>query len=280
MHLVALYRLNKPFSDVGQHEYTRLITVGFNLMIVQPPPSTSVLPDEVAKFSAIADEWWDPQGKFKPLHKFNPERIRYVRDSMAAHFSRDLTQPNPFHGLSLLDVGCGGGLIAEPLARLGFNVTAIDASDKNIGVAKLHAAKSGLEINYDCMPPEQLLDSSQRFDVVLALEVVEHVADVTAFLNTVGRLVAPGGALVGATLNRTLKSLAMAKFGAEYVLRWLPIGTHDWRKFVRPSELAAGLRGSGLAVQDLKGMSYDLFRDRWLISDDLDINYMMLATRA
>ncbi len=241
---------------------------------------TTALPEEVAKFSAIADEWWDPQGKFKPLHKFNPERIRFVRDRMATHFARALSGPAAFQGLRLLDIGCGGGLIAEPLARLGFSVTGIDASDKNIGVAKLHAEKSSLEIRYDCKTPEQLLEIPQRYDVVLALEVVEHVADVDVFLHAAGQLVAPGGALIAATLNRTLKSLAMAKIGAEYVLRWLPIGTHDWRKFVRPSELAAGVRSAGLVVQDLKGMSYDMFRDRWLISDDLDVNYMMLATRA
>jgi 2-polyprenyl-6-hydroxyphenyl methylase/3-demethylubiquinone-9 3-methyltransferase len=246
----------------------------------QAAHQTTALPDEVAKFSAIADEWWDPQGKFKPLHKFNPERIRYVRDSVAVRFSRTLTGPAPFNGLNLLDVGCGGGLIAEPLARLGFNVTGIDASEKNIGVAKLHAESSGLKIDYDCKTPEQLLDIDKRFDVVLALEVVEHVADVNAFLSAAGQLVAPGGTLIAATLNRTLKSLAMAKIGAEYVLRWLPIGTHDWRKFVKPSELAAGLRVAGLSVQEMKGMTYDVFRDRWVLSDDVDVNYMMLATRA
>jgi len=241
--------------------------------------ASTAIPEEVAKFSAIADEWWDPQGKFKPLHKFNPERIRYVRDAMAAHFARDLVAPTPFTGLSLLDIGCGGGLIAEPLARLGFSVTGIDASEKNIGVARLHAAKSGLDISYDCKTPEQLLDISERFDVVLALEVVEHVADVDVFLRAAGSLVGPGGALIAATLNRTLKSLAMAKIGAEYVLRWLPVGTHDWRKFVKPSELAAGLRGAGLTVADLKGMSYDVLRDRWGVSGDIDVNYLMLATR-
>jgi 2-polyprenyl-6-hydroxyphenyl methylase/3-demethylubiquinone-9 3-methyltransferase len=242
--------------------------------------ASTAIPAEVAKFSAIADEWWDPQGKFKPLHKFNPERIRYVRDRMAAHFSRELAQPAPFKGLSLLDIGCGGGLIAEPLARLGFSVTGIDASEKNIGVARLHAAKSELDISYDCKTPEQLVDIPNRFDVVLALEVVEHVSDVDVFLRAAGGLVAPGGALIAATLNRTLKSLAMAKIGAEYVLRWLPIGTHDWRKFVRPSELAAGLRASGLTVADLKGMSYDVLRDRWQVSQDIDVNYLMMGTRA
>jgi 2-polyprenyl-6-hydroxyphenyl methylase / 3-demethylubiquinone-9 3-methyltransferase len=248
-------------------------------MSASAAPASTALPDEIAKFSAIADEWWNPQGKFKPLHKFNPERIRYVRDRMAAHFNRDLSVDRPFQGLTLLDVGCGGGLIAEPLARLGFAVTGIDASEKNIGVARLHAAKSELSMTYECRTPEQLIDMPQRFDVVLALEVVEHVADVDVFLNAAGNLVTPGGALVAATLNRTLKSLAMAKIGAEYVLRWLPIGTHDWRKFVRPSELAAGLRASGLSIDEIKGMTYDVFRDAWKLSDDLDVNYLMLAKR-
>lgn len=243
-------------------------------------PVSTANPDEVAKFSAIADEWWNPQGKFKPLHKFNPERIRYVRDRMAAHFARDLDTVEPFAGLRLLDIGCGGGLIAEPMARLGFAVTGIDASEKNVAVAKLHAARSELPITYTATTPEQLAVLPQRFDVVLALEVVEHVADVNAFLQAAGTLVAPGGALVAATLNRTLKSLAMAKIGAEYILRWLPIGTHDWRSFVKPSELAAGLRTAGLDVEEIKGMTYDLFRDSWTLSDDLDVNYLVMAKRA
>ncbi len=241
---------------------------------------TTALAEEVAKFSAIADEWWDPSGKFKPLHKFNPERIRYVRDRMAQHFGRDLSQDKPFAGLKLLDIGCGGGLISEPMARLGFEVTSVDAAERNINVAKVHAERSGLKIDYRHTTPEQMISNPQRFDVVLALEVVEHVADLDVFLSAAGQLVAPGGALIAATLNRTLKSLAMAKIGAEYVLRWLPAGTHDWRKFVKPSELATGLRQSGLSVQELKGLSYDLFRDRWVMGDDLDVNYMMLATKA
>ncbi|MBL8629861.1 MAG: bifunctional 2-polyprenyl-6-hydroxyphenol methylase/3-demethylubiquinol 3-O-methyltransferase UbiG [Rhodospirillaceae bacterium] len=246
---------------------------------------TTALADEVAKFSAIADEWWDPTGKFRPLHKFNPERIRYVRDRLAQHFGRalagrELSQDKPFAGLSLLDVGCGGGLISEPMARLGFNVTGVDAAERNINVAKVHAERSGLGIDYRHTTPEQMVSGAQRFDVVLALEVVEHVADLDVFLSAASQLVAPGGALIAATLNRTLKSLALAKVGAEYVLRWVPAGTHDWRKFVKPSELAAGLRRSSLTVQELKGLTYDLFRDRWVMGDDLDVNYMMLATKA
>lgn len=244
-----------------------------------PPRPTTALADEVAKFSAIADEWWDPSGKFKPLHKFNPERIRFIRDRMALHFERDLSQDKPFTGLKLLDIGCGGGLIAEPMARLGFQVTGLDAAERNIGVAQLHATRSNLDIHYQCARPEQLTTLPTRYNVVLALEVVEHVADVDAFLSAAGQLLAPGGALIAATLNRTMKSLALAKVGAEYILRWLPPGTHDWRKFVKPSELAAGLRSSGLMVQELKGLSYDLFKDRWVTGDDLDVNYMILATR-
>jgi len=239
--------------------------------------SATIAPDEIAKFSAMADEWWDPSGKFRPLHKFNPERIRFVRDRMASHFGRDTSKPKPFAGLSLIDIGCGGGLIAEPMARLGFSVTGIDAGDKNIGVAQVHAERMGLQIDYRCMAPDEL--PATTYDVVLILEVVEHVADVNAFLQSAARLVAPGGALIAATLNRTLKALALAKFGAEYVLRWLPPGTHDWSKFVRPSELAAGLRVGGLNIAEIAGMSYDVMRDSWKLSRDIDVNYIMLAKK-
>lgn len=261
---------NKAFSALGPTQYNAP-------MNIERP--TTALPEEIAKFSAIADEWWDPAGKFKPLHKFNPERIRFVRDRAAAHFGRELSRNEPFAGLKLLDIGCGGGLIAEPMTRLGFAVTGLDAAEKNIAVARLHAARSGLEIRYHCSTPEQMTDHSERFDVVLALEVVEHVADIDAFLEAAAKLLAPQGVLIAATLNRTLKSLALAKVGAEYLLRWLPPGTHDWRKFVRPSELAAAMRRGGLTVQELKGLSYNVFKDRWTTGDDLDVNYMMLAKR-
>ncbi|MSO72996.1 MAG: bifunctional 2-polyprenyl-6-hydroxyphenol methylase/3-demethylubiquinol 3-O-methyltransferase UbiG [Rhodospirillaceae bacterium] len=235
--------------------------------------------DEIAKFSALADSWWDLSGAFQPLHNFNPSRIRFVRDRLAIHFGRDPLSAKPFAGLTLLDIGCGGGLIAEPMARLGFRVTGIDAAEKNVGVARVHAARSELDIAYECATPEELLSRGIRYDVVLALEVVEHVADVTTFLNSAAGLLAPKGALVAATLNRTLKALALAKIGAEYILRWVPAGTHDWRKFVRPSELAAGLRQGGLTVTELAGMSYDLFTDSWRTSKDLDVNYLALAIR-
>jgi 2-polyprenyl-6-hydroxyphenyl methylase/3-demethylubiquinone-9 3-methyltransferase len=241
--------------------------------------STTVAPDEVAKFSAIADEWWDPAGKFQQLHNLNPERIRFIRDRLAARFGRDIKAKRPFHGLTLLDIGCGGGLIAEPMARLGFTVTGIDAAAENIAVARVHAERMGLAIDYRAASPEELAARGRTFDVVLALEVVEHVADVNAFLAAAAALVAPGGALIAATINRTLKAFALAKVGAEYILRWLPAGTHDWSKFVRPSELAHGLRAGGLQVNAVSGLGYDVLGDAWKLNDDLDVNYLMLAYR-
>jgi 2-polyprenyl-6-hydroxyphenyl methylase / 3-demethylubiquinone-9 3-methyltransferase len=238
-------------------------------------PSTAA-PEEVAKFSALADSWWDPAGAFRPLHKFNPARIGFIRDRLLAHFGRDADAPRPFEGLSLLDIGCGGGLIAEPMARLGFQVTAIDASEENVGTARVHAERVGLSIDYRAAMPE---DVEGQYDAVLALEVIEHVADVHAFWRAACARVGPGGALIAATLNRTLKSLALGKIGAEYVLRWVPAGTHDWRKFVRPSELVRALRANGLTPGALAGVTYNLFLDRWEVSDDLGVNYMAFAAR-
>jgi 2-polyprenyl-6-hydroxyphenyl methylase/3-demethylubiquinone-9 3-methyltransferase len=235
--------------------------------------------EEVAKFEGVADAWWDPTGPFRPLHKFNPARIRYMRDRLAVHFGRYIKKPLPFAGLSLLDIGCGGGLIAEPMARLGFNVTGIDAAEKNVGVARVHAARSGLDIAYETATPEDFLARSHRYDIVIALEVVEHVADLSMFLEAASDLVAPNGVLIAATLNRTLKSLVMAKIGAEYILRWLPPGTHDWRKFVKPSELSAGLRRGGLTITDISGLTYDLITDTWTTSQNLNVNYIVFATR-
>jgi 2-polyprenyl-6-hydroxyphenyl methylase/3-demethylubiquinone-9 3-methyltransferase len=246
----------------------------------QTMPNSTIAADEVAKFARMADSWWDPSGDFRPLHKFNPERIRFVRDRLAAHFGRDPEQSRPFAGLKLLDVGCGGGLIAEPMARLGFEVMAIDATPENIAVARLHAARMDLPIRYEVSAPESLRAAGMEFDAVLALEVVEHVSDVSAFLGAVGGLVTPGGAAVVATLNRTLKAFLLAKVGAEYVLRWLPAGTHDWRKFVRPSEMAAGLRRGGLVLNELAGMSYDIATDSWKLGRDIDVNYMAFAVKA
>lgn len=241
--------------------------------------ASTTSPEEVAKFEKMADTWWDPTGPFRPLHKFNPARIRYIRDQLASHFGRDIKKSRPFADLSLLDIGCGGGLIAEPMARLGFDVTGIDAAEKNVNVARIHAARSDLDINYEAAPPEDLLVQKTKYDVVLSLEVVEHVADLNAFLEAASNLVAPNGVLIAATLNRTLKSLALAKIGAEYVLRWLPPGTHDWRKFVKPSELSAGLRRGGMAVVDISGLIYDVMTDTWTAGRDLGVNYIVFATR-
>lgn len=229
-------------------------------------------PEEIARFSAIADAWWDEEGKFKPLHRFNPIRIEFLKNSLARHFGRNLEQERPFAGLSLLDVGCGGGLIAEPMARLGFEVTAIDASAKNIGVASLHAEQGGLAINYLNTRPEELVG---QYDVVLILEVVEHVADLNLFMQAVAALLKPGGALMGATVARTLKSYALAIVGAEYVLQWLPKGTHDWNKFLNPAEFVDALRKVGVQTKSLQGIAYNLLKDEWYNSHDLDVNYLL-----
>ncbi len=242
--------------------------------------ATTANPEEIARFSAMAEAWWDPTGKFKPLHKFNSNRVAFIRDRVAAHFDRDPLGELPLDGLRLLDVGCGGGLLGEPMRRLGAAVTGIDASAKNIGVAALHAEQSGLDIDYRNALPEDLLAEEVRFDVVLNMEIVEHVADLGLFLEVSSRLLKPGGMMFVATISRTLKSLALAKIGAEYVLRWLPVGTHDWRKFVRPSELAAGLRPNGVAVRELKGMTFRPLADRWDLTDDLDVNYLACCVKA
>ena len=237
--------------------------------------------DEVARFAAIADSWWDPAGEFRPLHRLNPTRIAYIRDRIAGHFGRDSLAPCPLQGLRILDVGCGGGLVAEPMVRLGATVTGIDADQRGVQVAEAHAKKSGLAINYRCALPEDLLRAQEPvFDAVVSMEVVEHVTDLHSFLAACADLLRPGGILVLATLNRTLKSLAVAKIGAEYILRWVPVGTHDWRKFVRPSELATGLRRCGMRIEDVTGMRYDPLADRWSLSaTDLAVNYLACATK-
>jgi 2-polyprenyl-6-hydroxyphenyl methylase/3-demethylubiquinone-9 3-methyltransferase len=245
-----------------------------------PSRPTTADDGEVARFQAIADEWWDAAGKFRPLHRINPLRIAYIRDRVAAHFGLDAGKPQPLAGLSLLDIGCGGGLLAEPMARLGAKVTAIDAGEKNVAVARLHADQMGLDIDYRHVLPEDLADLGQTHDVVLNMEVVEHVADLDAFLAASAGLVRPGGCMVVTTLNRTLKSLALAKVGAEYILRWLPIGTHDWRKFVRPSELAGGLAAHGVRLAHLEGMVFNPFSDTWrLDANDLAVNYLAFCVK-
>jgi 2-polyprenyl-6-hydroxyphenyl methylase/3-demethylubiquinone-9 3-methyltransferase len=241
--------------------------------------SASIDPAEVAKFSAIAAEWWDPAGKFAPLHKFNPVRLSFIRGEAAAHFGRDSRSLRPFEGLTLLDIGCGGGLLSEPMARLGFAVTAADASERNIGTARAHAAQSGLVIDYRATTAEILAAEGRTFDVVLNMEVVEHVADVTAYLNACTALIKPGGLTFVATLNKTLKSLALAKIGAEYVLGWLPRGTHDWNRFIPPADLQISLEESGLTILKTQGVSFDPLGWDWKLSFDVDVNYMMVATR-
>ncbi len=242
--------------------------------------SASVDPDEVAKFAALAGEWWDPAGKFAPLHRLNPARLTFIRDRIAAHGGRDPLAERPLTGLRVLDIGCGGGLLCEPLSRLGAQVTGIDAAEQNLAVAADHAAKAGLDIDYRHTTAEALAAGGTHFDLVPNMEVVEHVADVKAFLQASAALAAPGGAMVLATLNRTPKSFAFAIVGAEYLLRWLPRGTHDWRKFLRPSELVTQLRAAGLETKELTGVAYNPLTGAWhLAARDLGVNYMIFAVK-
>ena len=241
---------------------------------------TTIDAAEIDKFSAMAADWWDPFGKFRPLHKFNPVRLGYIRDAACAHFSRDAAAATPLNGLRLLDIGCGGGLVAEPMARLGAAATAIDASEANIKTALAHAGPLGLDIDYRCAAAEDMLAAGEGpYDIVLNLEVVEHVADVDLFLETSSALVSPGGMLIMATINRTLKALALAKIGAEYILRWLPAGTHDPRKFVKPDDAKDALTRAGLTVIEDAGVSYNPLMDQWRISKDMDVNYMLTAVK-
>ncbi|RAI35393.1 bifunctional 2-polyprenyl-6-hydroxyphenol methylase/3-demethylubiquinol 3-O-methyltransferase UbiG [Rhodoplanes serenus] len=241
--------------------------------------STTVDAAEIARFEALAETWWDPRGKMGSLHKFNPVRLAWVRDAACARFGRDSKRIDALAGLRLLDIGCGGGILSEPLARLGAAVVGADPAVPNIEVAKLHAAKSGLTIDYRNTTAEALAAAGEQFDVVLAMEVVEHVADVPLFVSVCAGMVKPGGLLVAATLNRTLKSWALAIVGAEYVLRWLPIGTHQWDKFVTPQELESALERAGLTVSGESGVIYNPLADRWQLSRDMDVNYMVSAEK-
>jgi 2-polyprenyl-6-hydroxyphenyl methylase/3-demethylubiquinone-9 3-methyltransferase len=234
---------------------------------------------EIARFAAQAANWWDPAGSFRPLHRLNPARLGFIRDRLIGHFDRDPRALRPFEGLTLADIGCGGGLIAEPMARLGFAVTAIDADAEAVAVARNHAAAGGLSIDYRAETAESLVRRRRRYDVVLALEIVEHVADTDKFLRACGALVKPAGAFIGATLNRTPQSYALAIIGAEYVFGWLPRGTHDWQRFLRPSEFALGLRRAGLSPTRLSGMRYRLISADWVPTEDLSVNYMVMAVR-
>ena len=250
--------------------------------LASPDRSTtlSVDPEEVAKFSALAAEWWDPEGKFAPLHKFNPVRLGFIRGQAAARFGRDARSLRPFEGLTLLDIGCGGGLLSEPMARLGFAVTGADASERNIGTVRAHAAQSGVAVDYRAATAEMLAAEGRIFDVVLNMEVVEHVADVDAYLSACAKLVKPGGITIVATLNKTLKSLALAKVAAEYVLGWMPRGTHDWNRFIPPAQLQQSLEESGLNILKTQGVSFDVLTWDWRLASDLDVNYMMVAAKA
>lgn len=242
-------------------------------------PQSTASQAELAKFQAMADAWWDPNGKFKPLHDFNPVRIDFLREKMLRHFGRDNTADRPFEGLTLLDIGCGGGLLSEPLAEMGFQVTAIDAVAENIGTARAHAAQSGVNVEYRQAMPEDLVKEGVVFDAVLAMEVIEHVADANLFWKTVAALVRPEGAVAAATLNRTIKSLALAKYAAEYILRWMPPGTHDWKKFVKPSELTADMRRVGLDVETVEGLTFHPLMGFWKRSTDISMNYLAFARR-
>jgi 2-polyprenyl-6-hydroxyphenyl methylase/3-demethylubiquinone-9 3-methyltransferase len=242
--------------------------------------AASVDAQEIAKFAAMAEAWWDPEGKFRPLHRFNPVRLAFIRDRLCALFGRNPLAEQPLKGLRLLDVGCGGGLLCEPLARLGAEVTGLDAAAQNIEIARLHAGESGLRIDYRHDSVEALADSGAAYDAVLNMEVVEHVADVDGFLAASAKLVRPGGAMILATLNRTPKAFLLAIVGAEYLLRWLPRGTHDWRRFLRPSEVARRLQDGGLEIAELTGVAYNPLTDSWrLAPHDLDVNYMLVAVR-
>lgn len=242
------------------------------------PAITTVDSTEIAKFTAMAEAWWDPTGDFKPLHQLNPTRIGFIRDAAVRHFGRD-PEDIPLDGLTLCEIGCGGGLLTEPMRRLGAEVTGVDPSARNIGVARAHAEAGGLKITYLQCAAEDMVERRESFDIVLAMEVIEHVANVDAFIASCAHLVRPGGLMFFATLNRTAKAFALAIVGAEYVMRWLPRGTHDWRKFVKPSELARPLREAGFAIEQMTGVAYNPLADRWSLTRDLDVNYMLAAKR-
>ena len=233
---------------------------------------SSVNKKEIEKFSKMADEWWDPSGKFKPLHKFNPIRIQYIKENIIGNFKLK-NKKKPLDKINILDIGCGGGLLSEPMTRLGANITGIDASSKNINIAKHHAKKNNLKINYICSSPEKL-KIKKKFDVILNMEIVEHVDDINFFINSCSKLLKKNGLMFVATLNKTLKSYMFAIIGAEYVLRWLPIGTHDWEKFVKPEDLKNILHKNNLNLEKLDGMNFNIIKDEWSISSDTSINYI------
>ena len=238
---------------------------------------TSVNKKEIEKFSKMAEEWWDPNGKFKPLHKFNPIRIRYIKDNIISHFNLK-DKSKPLTKINILDIGCGGGLLSEPMSRLGAKVVGIDASEKNIKIAKMHAKKNNLKIEYKNTSPENL-KTNKKFDVILNMEIVEHVEDINFFIKSCSKLLKKNGIMFVATLNKTLKSYVFGIIGAEYIMRWLPIGTHDWEKFVNPDDLIAISKKNNLTVQKLDGMKYNLIKDQWTLSNDKSVNYISIFNK-
>lgn len=240
---------------------------------------TTIDQSEVDRFSAMAAEWWNPTGKFKPLHKFNPVRLAYIRDQAGANFSREPRSARPLEGLRVLDIGCGGGLLSEPMARMGASVVGADPSEKNIGIASTHAKASGVSVDYRAVTAEELAKAGETFDIVLNMEVVEHVADVDFFMSTCAKMVRPGGLMFVATINRTMKAAALAIFAAENILRWLPRGTHQYEKLVRPEELEKPLAAAGLDIIQRTGVFFNPLQNQWNLSKDMDVNYMLLARR-
>ncbi|MCH1569684.1 MAG: bifunctional 2-polyprenyl-6-hydroxyphenol methylase/3-demethylubiquinol 3-O-methyltransferase UbiG [Alphaproteobacteria bacterium] len=244
------------------------------------PMSSTIDPAELAKFTAMAEDWWNPTGQFKPLHKFNPVRLTYIRDRLCAHFERDRHADKPLSGLRLLDIGCGGGLLSEPMARLGADVVGADAAEANIKTAALHAEQQGLKIDYRAVTAEQLVQEGETFDAILNMEVIEHVADPQAFMTACSALMNPKAVMFLATLNRTMKAFALAIVGAEYVLRWLPRGTHEWDKFITPKELENMAETAGLELFTSTGVSFNPLSDKWRESGDMSVNYMGMARKA
>ena len=240
--------------------------------------SNTINKDEIQKFSRLAEEWWDVNGKFKPLHMFNPIRIEYITDKIKEHFNLKKDKANCLNGLSILDIGCGGGLISEPMSRLGANVTGIDASEKNINIAKLHSKKNGLKINYLNISPENL-KNIEKFDIILNLEIIEHVDNVSLYIKSCNKLLKKKGLMFTATLNRTFTSYVKAIIGAEYLLRWLPIGTHDWNKFIKPEELESFLSEEKFYTLDIKGLKFNPFLNKWKKSKDLSVNYIISSIK-
>ena len=244
------------------------------------PINNTIDNNEISKFQAMADEWWDPNGKFKPLHMLNPSRLQYIVDQIAIHFDLNLTKKEPFKGMSLLDIGCGGGLLSEPMARMGANVIGADAADRNLPIARAHAAQSNLVIDYQHTTVEELVEGTERFDVILNMEVIEHVANPSSYVKACSKLLTPNGLMICSTINRNVKSYLNAIIGAEYVMRWLPKGTHEWSKFITPDELSILLEDSGLTLVDKKGFSFNKISWTWTISNnDLSINYVTTSVK-